>query len=132
LRKYDLDVYAKIGIVMLIGLSAKNAILIVDFATDKLEHGMPLVQAALEGAKLRLRPILMTSFAFIFGCVPLWIAEGSGATSRRILGTVVISGMIAATLIAIFLIPLLFVLIERVAQRAKRRAAPEPALAPGE
>ncbi|HEU4583612.1 MAG TPA: multidrug efflux RND transporter permease subunit [Polyangiaceae bacterium] len=132
LRKYDLDVYAKIGIVMLIGLSAKNAILIVEFAKDKLEHGMPLVQAALEGAKLRLRPILMTSFAFIFGCVPLWIAEGSGATSRRILGTVVISGMVAATLIAIFLIPLLFVLIERVALRAKRRAAAEPALAPGE
>jgi HAE1 family hydrophobic/amphiphilic exporter-1 len=119
LRKYDLDVYAKIGVVMLIGLSAKNAILIVEFAKDKLEQGMPLVQAALEGAKLRLRPILMTSFAFIFGCVPLWIAEGSGATSRRILGTVVISGMLAATLIAIFIIPLLFVLIERFAHRVK-------------
>jgi HAE1 family hydrophobic/amphiphilic exporter-1 len=132
LRKYDLDVYAKIGIVMLIGLSAKNAILIVEFAKDKLEQGVPLVQAALEGAKLRLRPILMTSFAFIFGCVPLWLAEGSGATSRRILGTVVISGMIAATLIAIFLIPLLFVLIERVALRAKKRSAAAPALAPGE
>jgi HAE1 family hydrophobic/amphiphilic exporter-1 len=84
-----------------------------------------LVEAALEGAKLRLRPILMTSFAFIFGCVPLWIAEGSGATSRRILGTVVISGMLAATLIAIFIIPLLFVLIERVARRAKG-GAPAP------
>jgi HAE1 family hydrophobic/amphiphilic exporter-1 len=131
LRKYELDVYAKIGVVMLIGLSAKNAILIVEFANDKLEHGVPFVEAALEGAKLRLRPILMTSFAFIFGCVPLWVAEGSGATSRRILGTVVISGMIAATLIAVFLIPLLFVLIERVALRAKRRAA-APALAPGE
>ena len=125
LRKYDLDVYAKIGIVMLIGLSAKNAILIVEFAKDKLEQGMPLVQAALEGAKLRLRPILMTSFAFIFGCVPLWLAEGSGATSRRILGTVVISGMLAATLIAIFIIPLLFVLIERIAHRA-RGGAPAP------
>jgi HAE1 family hydrophobic/amphiphilic exporter-1 len=97
----------------------------VEFAKDKLEQGMPLVQAALEGAKLRLRPILMTSFAFIFGCVPLWIAEGSGATSRRILGTVVISGMLAATLIAIFMIPLLFVLIERIAHRAKG-GAPAP------
>jgi HAE1 family hydrophobic/amphiphilic exporter-1 len=131
LRKYDLDVYAQIGIVMLIGLSAKNAILIVEFAKDKLEQGMPLIDAALEGAKLRLRPILMTSFAFIFGCVPLWLAEGSGATSRRILGTVVISGMLMATLIAIFIIPLLFVLIERLGLRARRRAR-APALAPGE
>jgi HAE1 family hydrophobic/amphiphilic exporter-1 len=131
LRKYDLDVYAKIGIVMLIGLSAKNAILIVEFAKDKLEQGVPLVEAALEGAKLRLRPILMTSFAFIFGCVPLWLAHGSGATSRRILGTVVISGMLMATLIAIFLIPLLFVLIERLGLRARRRQQ-AAALAPGE
>jgi HAE1 family hydrophobic/amphiphilic exporter-1 len=131
LRKYDLDVYAKIGIVMLIGLSAKNAILIVEFAKDRLEQGKPLVEAALEGARLRLRPILMTSFAFIFGCVPLWLAAGSGATSRRILGTVVISGMLAATLLAVFLIPLLFVLIERLARR-NRRPEPAPALAPGE
>jgi len=131
LRKYDLDVYAKIGIVMLIGLSAKNAILIVEFAKDQLEQGKPLVQAALEGARLRLRPILMTSFAFIFGCVPLWLAEGSGATSRRILGTVVIAGMLAATLLAVFLIPLLFVLIERLARRTRRRE-PAAALAPGE
>jgi hydrophobic/amphiphilic exporter-1 (mainly G- bacteria), HAE1 family len=131
LRKYDLDVYAKIGIVMLIGLSAKNAILIVEFAKDQLEQGKPLVEAALEGARLRLRPILMTSFAFIFGCVPLWLAQGSGATSRRILGTVVISGMLAATLLAVFLIPLLFVLIERLARRVRRRE-PSAALAPGE
>jgi HAE1 family hydrophobic/amphiphilic exporter-1 len=131
LRNYDLDVYAKIGIVMLIGLSAKNAILIVEFAKDQLEQGKPLVQAALEGARLRLRPILMTSFAFIFGCVPLWLANGSGAASRRILGTVVISGMLAATLLAVFLIPLLFVLIERLARRTRRRE-PTAALAPGE
>jgi len=131
LRKYDLDVYAKIGIVMLIGLSAKNAILIVEFAKDQLAQGKPLVQAALEGARLRLRPILMTSFAFIFGCVPLWLAHGSGATSRRILGTVVISGMLAATLLAVFLIPFLFVVIERLARRTRRRE-PAAALAPGE
>jgi HAE1 family hydrophobic/amphiphilic exporter-1 len=117
LRKFDLDVYGQIGIVMLIGLSAKNAILIVEFAKYRLEEGRSLVDAALEGARLRLRPILMTSFAFILGCVPLWAATGSGSASRRILGTVVISGMLAATLIAVFLIPLLFVVFERIAQR---------------
>ena len=124
LRHFDLDVYAQIGLIMLIGLSAKNAILIVEFA--KLEHakGRDLVEAALAGAKLRLRPILMTSFAFILGCVPLWIASGSGAASRRILGTVVVSGMLAATTIAIFIIPVLFVVVERL---AKRKPHPEPA-----
>jgi HAE1 family hydrophobic/amphiphilic exporter-1 len=136
LRKLDLDVYAKIGVIMLIGLSAKNSILIVEFAKDQLEKGRPLVQAALEGARLRLRPILMTSFAFILGCVPLWLATGSGAAARRILGTVVISGMLAATLLAVFLIPFLFVVIERIAS-GKRRAAldagqPQEQLAPGE
>jgi HAE1 family hydrophobic/amphiphilic exporter-1 len=135
LRHLDLDVYAKIGIIMLIGLSAKNAILIVEFAKARLEHGMPLVDAALEGAKLRLRPILMTSFAFIFGCVPLWLATGSGAGSRQILGTVVISGMLAATLLGIFLIPFLFVFIERLSNRRDLRGearAPQPQPSPGE
>jgi HAE1 family hydrophobic/amphiphilic exporter-1 len=83
---------------------------------------MSVVEAALEGAKLRLRPILMTSFAFILGCVPLWVATGSGAASRRILGTVVVTGMLAATALAIFIIPLLFVLTERVASRFTRQA----------
>jgi HAE1 family hydrophobic/amphiphilic exporter-1 len=123
MRSLDLDVYGQIGIVMLIGLSAKNAILIVEFAKYRLEEGMPMVQAALEGARLRLRPILMTSFAFILGCVPLWTAQGSGAAARRILGTVVITGMLAATLIAVFLIPLLFVLFERLAVRFTGKAA---------
>jgi multidrug efflux pump subunit AcrB len=91
--------------------------LIVEFAKYRLEEGRPLVDAALEGARLRLRPILMTSFAFILGCVPLWVATGSGSAARRILGTVVISGMLAATLIAVFLIPLLFVVFERIALR---------------
>jgi HAE1 family hydrophobic/amphiphilic exporter-1 len=100
--------------VMLIGLSAKNAILIVEFAKDEMEKGRGLVEAALEGAKLRLRPILMTSFAFILGCIPLWTASGSGAVARRILGTVVIVGMLAATIIAIFVIPVLFVVVERL------------------
>src|SRR3989442_3312482 len=100
---------------MLIGLAAKNAILIVEFAKDEYEKGKPLVDAALTGARIRLRPILMTSFAFILGCVPLWIASGAGAVSRRILGTVVIGGMLAATCIAVFLIPLTFYVIGKLA-----------------
>jgi len=117
LRKFDLDVYSQIGLVMLIGLAAKNAILIVEFAKDELEKGRDLVAAALEGARLRLRPILMTSFAFILGCLPLWVATGSGAAGRRTLGTVVVTGMLAATLIAIFIIPVLFVVVQRLAMR---------------
>ncbi len=99
---------------MLVGLTAKNAILIVEFAVAKMKEGRGIVDAALEGARLRLRPILMTSFAFIFGCIPLWIAEGAGAASRRIMGTAVISGMLAATMLGIFLIPSLFVFVERL------------------
>jgi HAE1 family hydrophobic/amphiphilic exporter-1 len=117
LRHFDLDVYAQIGLVMLIGLAAKNAILIVEFARDEMVKGRGLVDAALEGAKLRLRPILMTSFAFILGCVPLAVASGSGAEGRKILGTVVVTGMLAATALAIFLIPLLFVVFERIAMK---------------
>jgi hydrophobic/amphiphilic exporter-1 (mainly G- bacteria), HAE1 family len=132
LRKFDLDVYGQIGLVMLIGLAAKNAILIVEFAVlQQKEKGMGLVDAALEGAKLRLRPILMTSFAFILGCVPLYTATGSGAESRKILGTVVIAGMLAATGLAIFLIPALFVLVERIAGKGKaKESAPGAAAAP--
>jgi HAE1 family hydrophobic/amphiphilic exporter-1 len=114
IRKYDFDVYGQIGLIMLIGLAAKNAILIVEFAKDELDKGKPLVEAALAGAKIRLRPILMTSFAFILGCVPLWLAAGAGGNSRKILGTVVIMGMLAATGIAIFVVPVLFVFVERL------------------
>ena len=113
IRKFELNVYGQIGLVMLIGLAAKNAILIVEFAKGELEKGRPLVEAALDGAKLRFRPVLMTSFAFIFGLLPLWNAEGAGGLSRKQMGTTVISGMVAATVIAIFLIPVLFVLVER-------------------
>jgi hydrophobic/amphiphilic exporter-1 (mainly G- bacteria), HAE1 family len=126
LRHFDLGIFAQIGLAMLIGLAAKNAVLIVEFARDEMRQGRPLVEAALEGARLRLRPILMTSFAFIFGMIPLWVATGAGAVSRQILGTVVITGMLAATAIAIFIIPVLFVLVERLANRRGH----EPAAAP--
>ena len=123
LRGMQNNIYTQIGLVMLIGLAAKNAILIVEFAKDEYEKGKPLLDAALEGARLRLRPILMTSFAFIFGCLPLWFASGSGAVARRVLGSTVIGGMIAASGIAIFLIPVTFYVIERLS--AGRKVAPE-------
>jgi HAE1 family hydrophobic/amphiphilic exporter-1 len=114
-RQLENDVYAQIGLILLIGLSAKNAILIVEYARNEYGHGKPLLDAALEAARLRLRPILMTSFAFILGCVPLWTATGSGAVSRQIIGTCVIGGMLAASVIAIFLIPVTFYIVERLA-----------------
>ncbi|MGB8890387.1 MAG: multidrug efflux RND transporter permease subunit [Candidatus Korobacteraceae bacterium] len=112
-RKLDNDVYAQIGLVMLIGLSAKNAILIVEFAKMEYDKGASLIDASLTGAKLRLRPILMTAFAFILGCVPLWVATGAGGISRQVLGSVVIGGMLASTLLAIFFIPVSFDVVER-------------------
>src|SRR5881227_1719286 len=124
LRGMQNNIYAQIGLIMLIGLAAKNAILIVEFAKDEYEKGKPLIDAALEGARLRLRPILMTSFAFIFGCLPLWFASGAGAVARRVLGSTVIGGMIAASAIAIFLIPVTFYVIERLF--AGRPSANEP------
>ncbi len=111
------DVYSQIGLVMLIGLAAKNAILIVEFAKEAHGRGQPLAEAALAAARLRLRPILMTSFAFVLGCVPLWTASGAGSVARQIMGTTVIGGMLAATLIAVFIIPVLFVVVEKLSQR---------------
>jgi HAE1 family hydrophobic/amphiphilic exporter-1 len=130
IRLYELDVFSEIGLVMLIGLAAKNAILIVEFAKAERERGLPIADAALQGARLRLRPIVMTALAFILGVLPLCWATGSGAASRRILGTTVFGGMLAATFIAIFVVPATFAVTQRWASR-RAPAAPLPAEAAG-
>jgi HAE1 family hydrophobic/amphiphilic exporter-1 len=124
-QRMELNIYAQIGLIMLIGLTAKNAILIVEFAKAELESGKTVIDAALAGARLRLRPIVMTSFAFVFGCVPLVVASGAGAVSRRIMGTVVVFGMLAATIVANAITPALFVAVERLIElfRRKRRSS---------
>ncbi len=131
LRKFDNNVFAQIGLIMLIGLTAKNAILIVEFAVLEHSKGKQIVDAALEGARLRLRPILMTSFAFILGCVPLWTAKGAGAIGRKVLGSSVIMGMSAATILGIFLVPVLFVVVERVAKKKPHVEVAHPAIVEG-
>ena len=131
LRKFDNNVFAQIGLIMLIGLTAKNAILIVEFAILEHSKGKQLVEAALEGARLRLRPILMTSFAFILGCVPLWTAKGAGAIGRKVLGSSVIMGMSAATILGIFLVPVLFVVVERIAKKKPHVAVAHPVVLEG-
>ena len=125
-RHFENNVYVQIGLIMLIGLSAKNAILIVEYAKTEVEKGKSLTEAALIGARIRLRPILMTSFAFVFGCLPLWFATGSGGMSRETLGTVVIGGMLGSTLLGIFIIPVNFYVVEKLGIRYKKHPAPAP------
>jgi len=130
-RGLENNVYAQVGLLMLIGLSAKNAILIVEFAKAELEKGASLVDGAMTAARKRLRPILMTSFAFIFGLAPLWNALGAGGVARQVIGTVTITGMLFATGIAIFLVPVLFVVVERLSHaRGGQQAAPALSAAP--
>lgn len=123
LRNFEMNVYVQVGLVMLIGLAAKNAILIVEFAKMKREEGMSTLDAALEASKLRLRPILMTSFAFILGCVPLMLASGSGAASRSTMGTGVVFGMTISTLIGLFLIPVCYVFVQKFSDRKQKEKA---------
>jgi multidrug efflux pump len=126
-RGFQNNVYAQIGMVMLLGLAAKNAILIVEFAKTEYERGRSLIEAALTGARIRLRPILMTSFAFVLGCVPLWFASGSGGVSRQTLGTTVVGGMLSATLLGIFIIPVAFYIVEKITTRFSRHRPQVPA-----
>lgn len=123
LRGFENDIYFQIGLVTLIGLSAKNAILIVEFANTRYEAGRPLIEAAMEAARLRFRPIIMTSMAFIFGMIPLVVARGAGASSRQSIGTGVMGGMLAATFLAIFFVPLFYVVTRRLTQRRASRDA---------
>ena len=119
-RALENDVFATIGLIMLIGLSAKNAILIVEFAKTNYEKGESIADAALNAARLRLRPIIMTALAFIFGCLPLWFASGAGGVSRQILGTVVVGGMLLSTALGILFVPVTFAFVEYVSHRYTR------------
>ncbi len=120
IRSFENDIFATIGMIMLIGLSAKNAILIVEFAVSNYKGGQSIAEAALNAARLRFRPIVMTALAFIFGCLPLWVATGAGAASRRILGTVVVGGMLVATLFGLIFIPVTFSVVEYLSHRFSR------------
>ena len=121
LRGQQNDIYMQVAMIMLIGLAAKNAILIVEYAKMNLEGGQDVVTAAINAAHLRLRPILMTSFAFILGCLPLAISTGPGAGSRVSMGNAVVGGMTFNTFVGIFLIPVLFVVVERFFSRGKHK-----------
>jgi len=125
LRGLENDVFCQIGLVMLVGLASKNAILIVEFARQLREQGRSIEDAAVEAARVRLRPILMTSFAFVFGVLPLVLASGAGANARHSLGTAVFGGMLASTFLSLAVVPVSFVLVERVRERASALARGE-------
>lgn len=133
-RGLENDVYFQVGLVTLVGLSAKNAILITEYAVENHRNGMSLEDAAVEAARLRLRPIVMTSLAFILGCVPMAIATGPGANSLHAIGTGVIGGMLASTVISSFFVPLFFVVVETMSGKfnKKTHASTEPPSAPGQ
>jgi len=122
IRGYDNNVYTQIGIILLIGLSAKTAILIVEFAKEQRQQGRPIFEAAMEASRLRFRAVLMTAFSFILGVIPLVIATGAGAASRQVLGTIVFAGMLVATLIGVLVAPMLFYLIQSLAELLKKKA----------
>jgi len=125
LRAFDNNIYTQVALVLLIGLSSKSAILIVEFAKQRREKGESAIQAAVEAAKLRFRAILMTALSFILGVVPLVVATGAGANSRRSLGTAVFGGMLAATIFGVFMIPVLYVIIQQLSERVRKVPQPE-------
>jgi HAE1 family hydrophobic/amphiphilic exporter-1 len=125
-RSYDNNLYTQVGLVLMIALASKNAILIVEFARDLHREGMSITEAAIEATRRRFRPIVMTSFAFILGVVPLVIAFGAGAASQQAIGTVVFGGMLASTLLAIPFVPVFYVLMERLSERLRRGKASSP------
>ena len=122
----DNDIYFQVGLITTVGLASKNAILIVEFAEERVAGGMDVVQAALEAARLRLRPILMTSLAFVFGVLPLAISTGAGSGGRHAIGRAVVGGMLSGTLLAIFFVPAFFVLVKKLFKQHVRQAPDEP------
>ncbi|HVO34816.1 MAG TPA: efflux RND transporter permease subunit, partial [Gemmatimonadales bacterium] len=131
-RGYDSNLYTQVGLVLMIALASKNAILIVEFARDLHREGMSITEAAVEATRRRFRPIVMTSFAFILGVVPLVVAFGAGAASQQAIGTVVFGGMLASTLLAIPFVPVFYVLLEGMSERLRRDRGSQPPVPPGD
>lgn len=130
IRGFDNNLYTQVGLVLMIALAAKNAILVVEFARELRAEGMPIVDAAVEATRRRFRPIIMTSFAFILGVIPMATATGAGAASQQALGTVVVGGMLASTLFAISFVPVFYILMQRISERKKPKTAAGAETAP--